>query len=168
MRVRFPLPAVRSSSPLETKGISIDRSSRLIGYLLLTNKRDFMKKLLMVSNGTQLFYRIGASVLAGLACVLFSFAFLAHAAPPGNSGPPSNSGPNVSNPGGDQGHVNNPADHGHVGGPPECTVCHVPPGNNPNVQTLTISCTAVDDHIRNHPGDCLGPCPCQPTPAQNR
>lgn len=49
----------------------------------------------------------------------------------------------------------------------KCVVCHVPPGNPGNPQTLTIGCSAVQAHLRNHPGDCLGPCPCQPTPVTN-
>lgn len=49
----------------------------------------------------------------------------------------------------------------------KCTICHVPPGNPNNPQTLTIGCSAVDAHMRNHPGDCLGPCPCQVTGTQN-
>jgi len=50
----------------------------------------------------------------------------------------------------------------------KCTICHLPPGNPQNAQTLVVGCSAVDAHMRNHPGDCLGPCPCQPTPAQNK
>jgi len=50
----------------------------------------------------------------------------------------------------------------------KCTICHVPPGNPANAHTLVIGCSAVDAHMRNHPGDCMGPCPCQPTPSQNR
>jgi hypothetical protein len=55
------------------------------------------------------------------------------------------------------------------GAPPDdkCTICHLPPGNPSNAQTLTIGCSAVDAHMRNHPGDCMGPCPCQPTPVTN-
>jgi len=49
----------------------------------------------------------------------------------------------------------------------KCTICHVPPGNPNHPQTLTIGCSAVQAHLRNHPGDCLGPCPCQPTPKTN-
>jgi len=49
----------------------------------------------------------------------------------------------------------------------KCTICHVPPGNPPNAHTITIGCSAVDAHMRNHPGDCMGPCPCQVTGTQN-
>ena len=106
-----------------------------------------MKKLLMVSNGTHLFRRIGSSVLAVLACVIFSFAFwTVKAAGPTPSPTPDYVGAND---------------------PQKCTICHVPPGNPPNAHTITVGCSAVQAHLRNHPGDCLGPCPCQPTPAQN-
>lgn len=98
-----------------------------------------MKKLLMVSNGAQLFRRIGASVFALLACVLFSVALLTA-------------------------HAQNPKP---TPGEEKCTVCHVPPGNPPNYQTITIGCSAVEAHMRNNPGDCLGPCPCQVTGTQN-
>src|SRR4051812_44685821 len=106
-----------------------------------------MKKLLMVSTGSQLFRRIGASVLAVLACVLFSFAFFTvKAASPTPAATPDFTG---------------------AADPNKCTICHLPPGNPGNAQTLTIGCSAVDAHMRNHPGDCMGPCPCQPTPSQN-
>jgi hypothetical protein len=106
-----------------------------------------MKKLLMVSNGSQLFRRIGASVLAVVACVLFSVAFwTVKAADPVSTGSP---------------------DFMAASDPDKCTICHLPPGNPANAQTLTIGCSAVDAHMRNHPGDCMGPCPCQPTPTQN-
>src|SRR5262249_53663336 len=49
----------------------------------------------------------------------------------------------------------------------KCTICHVPPGKPNNPQTLTIGCAAAQAHLRNHPGDCMGPCPCQPTPKTN-
>jgi hypothetical protein len=106
-----------------------------------------MKKLLMVSNRAQLFRRIGASAFAVLACVLFTFTFwIANAAAPSPSATPDFTG---------------------ASDPNKCTICHVPPGNPPNAHTLTIGCSAVDAHMRNHPGDCMGPCPCQPTPSQN-
>jgi hypothetical protein len=38
-------------------------------------------------------------------------------------------------------------------------LCHVPPGNPGNPQTLCIAPSAVPAHLSNHPGDCLGPCP---------
>ncbi|MGV3594327.1 MAG: LamG-like jellyroll fold domain-containing protein [Sediminibacterium sp.] len=37
-------------------------------------------------------------------------------------------------------------------------LCHVPPGNPNNPQTLRISINAVESHLRNHPGDKLGSC----------
>lgn len=40
-------------------------------------------------------------------------------------------------------------------------LCHYPPGNNGNPQTLCIAPSAVPAHLANHPGDCLGPCPGQ-------
>jgi hypothetical protein len=106
-----------------------------------------MKKLLMVSNGAQLFRRIGASFFAVLACVLFSVGLLAQKP----SGPTPTATP----------------DFEGASDPNKCTICHVPPGNPPNAHTITVGCSAVDAHMRNHPGDCLGPCPCQVTGTQN-
>lgn len=37
-------------------------------------------------------------------------------------------------------------------------LCHVPPGNPANPQTLCISSKAVDAHFENHEGDHCGPC----------
>jgi hypothetical protein len=37
-------------------------------------------------------------------------------------------------------------------------LCHVPPGNPNNPQTLCIAPTAVPAHLANHPGDCVGSC----------
>ncbi|NCT95011.1 MAG: HYR domain-containing protein [Chitinophagaceae bacterium] len=37
-------------------------------------------------------------------------------------------------------------------------LCHMPPGNSGNPQTLSISVNAVESHLRNHPGDKLGSC----------
>ncbi|MFM7218501.1 MAG: T9SS type A sorting domain-containing protein, partial [Bacteroidota bacterium] len=37
-------------------------------------------------------------------------------------------------------------------------LCHVPPGNPGNPQTLCIAPSAVPAHLSLHPGDCLGPC----------
>ena len=37
-------------------------------------------------------------------------------------------------------------------------LCHVPPGNSGNPQTLCIAPAAVPAHLAGHPGDCLGPC----------
>lgn len=50
---------------------------------------------------------------------------------------------------------------------PSCTICHRPPGNPPNEHTLTIGCSGADAHLRNHPLDCTGECPCQGTGIQN-
>ncbi|HYR23448.1 MAG TPA: hypothetical protein VEP30_11070 [Chthoniobacterales bacterium] len=106
-----------------------------------------MKRLLMVSNEAQLRRRVGGSVLVLLACVLFSFGlWTAKADKPTPTATPDFNGTNDPN---------------------KCTICHVPPGNPPNAHTLTIGCSAVQAHLRNHPGDCLGPCPCNPTPKQN-
>jgi hypothetical protein len=105
-----------------------------------------MRKLLMISNGAQLLRRVGASVLALFACVLFSLSLLTlNAAKP----KPKTPGGNGAN------------------DPSKCTICHVPPGNPANAHTLVVGCSAVDAHMRNHPGDCLGPCPCQVTGKQN-
>lgn len=43
-------------------------------------------------------------------------------------------------------------------GSPKVYLCHVPPGNSGNTQTLRISVNAVEAHLRNHPGDKLGSC----------
>ncbi len=37
-------------------------------------------------------------------------------------------------------------------------LCHVPPGNPANPQTLSISVNAVEAHLKNHAGDHLGQC----------
>jgi len=37
-------------------------------------------------------------------------------------------------------------------------LCHVPPGNPGNPQTICIAPSAVPPHLANHPGDCIGPC----------
>ena len=106
-----------------------------------------MKKLLTVSNGAQLFRRTAGSILAVLACVLFTFTlWTLRAANPTPTATPDFTGAND---------------------PQKCTICHLPPGNPSNAQTLTIGCSAVQAHMRNHPGDCMGPCPCQVTQSQN-
>jgi hypothetical protein len=49
-------------------------------------------------------------------------------------------------------------------------VCHLPPGNTGNPQTLSISVNAVPSHLGNHTGDKLGSCgqaACTVTPATN-
>ena len=38
------------------------------------------------------------------------------------------------------------------------TLCHVPPGNPTNVQTLSVAPSAVQAHLKNHPGDYVGAC----------
>ena len=48
---------------------------------------------------------------------------------------------------------------------PKVTICHVPPGNPANAHTITIGAPAVPAHLKNHPGDSVGPCPAPaPTP----
>ncbi len=103
-----------------------------------------MKKLLMVSNRAA-FRRMGGLFLSLMACVLFSFALWTAKAQKASPTP----------------------DYVGASDPDKCTICHVPPGNPPNAHTITIGCSAVDPHMRNHPGDCLGPCPCQVTGTQN-
>lgn len=39
------------------------------------------------------------------------------------------------------------------------TICHRPPGNPSNGQTLTLPRSAAEAHLRNHSGDTLGACP---------
>ena len=41
-------------------------------------------------------------------------------------------------------------------------VCHVPPGNPANAQSICISPNAVSTHVGNHGGDYLGECTCIP------
>lgn len=38
-------------------------------------------------------------------------------------------------------------------------ICHRPPGNESNAQTLTLSPQGAQNHLANHPDDTLGPCP---------
>ena len=38
------------------------------------------------------------------------------------------------------------------------TICHLPPGNPANAQTLCVGNAAVAAHLDNHPGDSVGPC----------
>lgn len=45
------------------------------------------------------------------------------------------------------------------GGNEKVTICHYPPGNPDNPQTITVGASAVDAHVENH-GDTLGPCGC--------
>jgi hypothetical protein len=37
-------------------------------------------------------------------------------------------------------------------------LCHVPPGNPGNPQTICVAASAIPHHLANHPGDCIGPC----------
>ncbi len=57
---------------------------------------------------------------------------------------------------------------GLKGSPAKVYICHLPPGNKSNPQTLEISVNAVSTHIGQHSGDRLGTCamtPCaEPTP----
>jgi hypothetical protein len=46
---------------------------------------------------------------------------------------------------------------------PKVTICHFPPGNPANAQTITIGAAAVNAHVRLH-GDTLGPCEDAPPP----
>ena len=108
-----------------------------------------MKKLLTVTKGTQ-FRRICGSAFVIVAGILFSFGFWM-AGPNAKAAPSPTATP----------------DYEGAKDPKKCTICHVPPGNPPNAHTLTIGCSAVDAHMRNHPGDCLGPCPCNPTAVTN-
>jgi len=106
-----------------------------------------MKKLLTVSNGAQLFRRAAGSILVVLACVLFTFTlWTLRAADPTPVHTPDYLGAND---------------------PQKCTICHLPPGNPSNAQTMSIGCSAVQAHMRSHPGDCMGPCPCQVTQSKN-
>lgn len=44
-------------------------------------------------------------------------------------------------------------------------ICHAPPGNTNNGQTLAVNVNSVKDHLANHPNDKLGQCgqnPCSP------
>ena len=43
----------------------------------------------------------------------------------------------------------------------QVTICHRPPGNPSNAQTITVSPNAVPAHQRH--GDTLGPCPTSPS-----
>jgi len=40
----------------------------------------------------------------------------------------------------------------------QVTICHVPPGNPDNPQTITIGASAVPHHLANHEGDFIGAC----------
>jgi hypothetical protein len=51
-----------------------------------------------------------------------------------------------------------PSGQSNAGGEGKTAICHVPPGNADNPQTITIGDSAVADHLASHPGDTLGPC----------
>src|SRR4051794_34880802 len=110
-------------------------------------KRVFMKKLVIAVNGRHFLRQVSSGILISLASLLFAFAFWT-------------TGVKAQSPAASP-------DFEALSDPKKCTICHVPPGNPPNARTLSIGCSAVQAHLRNHPGDCLGPCPCQPTPKQN-
>ena len=50
------------------------------------------------------------------------------------------------------------------------TICHIPPGNGGNPQTLCVAVNAVNNHVGSHGGDYLGACgavsPCGNLPAK--
>ena len=48
------------------------------------------------------------------------------------------------------------------------TICHVPPGNPDNPQTITIGESAVASHFEEHEGDSLGPCADEPSPPDDQ
>jgi hypothetical protein len=43
--------------------------------------------------------------------------------------------------------------------PGDILLCHRPPGNEDQSQTLSLTQNAVDSHLANHPADELGECP---------
>jgi hypothetical protein len=45
---------------------------------------------------------------------------------------------------------------GHNGN--KVILCHVPPGNPGNPQTICVDASAIPSHLALHPGDCVGPC----------
>jgi hypothetical protein len=46
-------------------------------------------------------------------------------------------------------------------------LCHVPPGNPGNPQTICVAASAIPAHLANHPGDCIGPCSLYYAPRNN-
>jgi N-acetylneuraminic acid mutarotase len=46
-------------------------------------------------------------------------------------------------------------------------LCHVPPGNPGNPQTICVAASAIPSHLANHPGDCVGPCSLYYAPRTN-
>jgi hypothetical protein len=41
----------------------------------------------------------------------------------------------------------------------QVTICHVPPGNPENGETITVGAKAAEAHLANHEYDMLGECP---------
>jgi len=65
------------------------------------------------------------------------------------------------NAGGNKGHSNansnaNPSANQYQ---EKVVICHRPPGNPSNAQTLTVSPQGAQNHLAHHPDDTLGPCP---------
>jgi hypothetical protein len=50
---------------------------------------------------------------------------------------------------------------GRGGNDDRVTICHRPPGNPSNTQTIVVNQSAVAGHLRH--GDTLGPCPVSPS-----
>ena len=48
-------------------------------------------------------------------------------------------------------------------GKQKVTICHCPPDNPSQCHTITIGRSAAQKHLRQHPGDALGPCGSQTT-----
>jgi len=51
-----------------------------------------------------------------------------------------------------------PLDLAYADNDGKVTLCHVPPGNAGNPQTLSVAASAVDSHLNEHAGDHLGAC----------
>jgi hypothetical protein len=77
----------------------------------------------------------------------------------GNGGNGNNGNGNSSNNGTSQtSNASDPSAQSNAGGEGKTTICHVPPGNAGNPQTITIGNSAVAAHLANDPGDSVGPC----------
>ena len=105
-----------------------------------------------------------------------SLLVLLFALPLGCGGSGSGNGQQVGdvenqNKGGNSDHPNGPSDQSDSatcdpnatdgtasGSAHKVVICHYPPGNPANAHTLTVGAPAVDAHLRNHPGDHVGPC----------
>jgi len=57
-----------------------------------------------------------------------------------------------------QAYAGNENGNGNGNGSEKVTLCHVPPGNSNNPQTLSVDSSAVDSHLTQHDGDYLGAC----------